>query len=90
MKFSPVKQSRKVSPEIEDALLGWGDVFKDLTGGQVSEVSTLAPVRAAEWMDGKRFGLFKRSFLFPLQDADKKFQTELKQKNAETEELFED
>ncbi len=56
--------------------------------GQAGETSTLAPIRAMEVMDGKRFGIMKRNFLFPLQDADNAFQTELAAKKDAVDEVF--
>lgn len=82
------KQSRKVNPEMLDALLSPEDKFKDLGLGQSGELSTLAPIRATEVMDGKRFGLMKKNFLQPIQDADKAFQIELKTKREEADKAF--
>lgn len=56
--------------------------------GQAGETSTLAPIRAMEAMDRKRFGIMKRNFLFPIQDADMAFQDELRAKKDEAKDVF--
>lgn len=86
--YKPVKQARKLNKTMASALFSDNAKFKDLTIGQSSNLSTLAPLRAAEAMDGKRFGIWKDNFLYPLQNADKSFQIELKQKQTEMEDMF--
>lgn len=74
---------RRVPPPVLEALQSAEGKLNDLTVGQAGELSTLAPTRAMEVMDGKRFGLMKEHFLKPIQDADKSFQIELKSMRAE-------
>lgn len=80
--------TRHVPEIMKEALLSPDGKFKDLSLGEAGELSTLAPIRAAEVMDGKRFGLMKDYFLRPIQNADKAFHLELAQKQAKAKEMF--
>lgn len=86
--FKPAKQSRKLSPKMALALFNDAEQFNDLSAWQAKTFTATAPIRAAEKMDGKRFGILKQEFLFPIQDADKNFQIELKQKQKWLDDLF--
>lgn len=85
-KYTLVKQSRNMSTDILDALRD--NKLTDLSTRQAGQLSTLAPTRACEVVDGKRFGVFKEKFLLPIQEADKNFNMELKQQKAEADKMF--
>lgn len=86
--FFVPKQTRKISPEMSKALFSEKPAFADLTRGQAGELSTLSPSRASELVDGKRYGIFKKEFLFPIQDADKSFNIEFKKIKQEIKDNF--
>lgn len=86
--FKPVKQTRKLDSEMAKSLFSDKELFNDLSGWATGELSTLAPTRAAEVMDGKRFGIWKEKVVRPIQEADKALQVELKTKQGEVKELF--
>jgi DNA repair protein RadC len=82
------KNSNKFPPpEMKDALLDPEGKFHDLGFWDEGELSALNPIRAAEIMDGKRYGLMKRLMLFPLQDGDKAYQWELQEENKAINEI---
>lgn len=78
-----VQEASPFTPEIKKILFSDKDYVHDLRRGEVHDLSTLAPIRAAENMDKKRFGWIKQNILFPIQDADKSFQKEIKNRLAE-------
>ncbi len=85
-RYTLVKQTRNMPTDILDALRD--NKLTDLSTRQAGQLSTLAPTRACEVVDGKRFGIFKEKFLLPIQEADKNFNMELKQQKAEAEKMF--
>lgn len=88
--FAPPAENktRKPPQEMVKALNDPTDRFQDLNVMEGWTMSNMAPIRAVEKMDGKRFGLMKKHFLQPIQDADKAYQFDLKDHQEEAARIF--
>jgi lysozyme len=56
----------------------WSQPFNDLTDFQASPVSGLDPIRAAELVDGKPWGVVRKTVVEPAREAERKWKNELK------------
>jgi len=56
----------------------WQQPFNDLTAFQATPLSGLDPIRAAELVDGKTWGVVRKTIVEPAREAERKWKNELK------------